>query len=154
MSEFYEIWFVWIYVTEAVDQVFHAEGAPSRGSQEFRVSHRPIFVWGRGEPENKHKNQCSLGFVLRYSLCSPAWPGTRDPPASATWMLGLEVYATTPCNFFSFSVKGGIQDLGHTKYVFYHWISVQSPSLTFYWSVKNRSVLFVCLFDKVSCSPN
>jgi hypothetical protein len=65
-----------------------------------------------------------LFFWDRVSLCSPGYPGThfvvqaylklRNPPASASWVLGLKVCAPTPGSFlfwrtaiFSISDQGG-----------------------------------------------
>jgi hypothetical protein len=59
---------------------------------------------------------CFFVFRDRVSLCSPGCPGThsvdqaglelRNPPASASWVLGLKACATTP-GFFVFWVFGG-----------------------------------------------
>lgn len=41
----------------------------------------------------------------RISLCSPDWSGTLHSPASASGVLGLQAWATTP-NSFSLTFKG------------------------------------------------
>lgn len=46
-----------------------------------------------------HGFVCSiLFFGDKISLCSPCWPGTCDPPVSASQMRGLRL-----CNFYFFS---------------------------------------------------
>jgi hypothetical protein len=37
-----------------------------------------------------------FGFWDRILLCRPDWPWSHDPPASTSWLLGLQVCLTTP----------------------------------------------------------
>jgi hypothetical protein len=39
-------------------------------------------------------SSCYFCFCLKLSLCSPGCPGTHDPPASESSVLGLQVYIT------------------------------------------------------------
>jgi hypothetical protein len=45
-----------------------------------------------------------LVFRNRVSLCSPGWPRTHSAPASTSWVLGSQVYATTP-GFLYFLIR-------------------------------------------------
>jgi hypothetical protein len=57
-------------------------------------------------------------FWGRVSPCSPGWPWTHDPPASVSWVLGLQVRTTMP---------GSVIRLDHTI----HLIKIiQTPSDT------------------------
>ena len=78
-----------------------------------------IYNWQRKEPECTGYMLSSDFFFLSFSflvfrdkvsLYSPGYPGThsvdqaglelRNPPASASWVLGLKVFATMPDFFF------------------------------------------------------
>jgi hypothetical protein len=52
-------------------------------------SARYIFAWDL--------STCGFYFLDGVSLCNPGWPGTYNPPASTSWVLGLQVNATMPC---------------------------------------------------------
>jgi hypothetical protein len=68
------------------------------------------FAWGKGNDEYFYTWKIFFLFIYlfrdRVSLCSPGYPGThfidqaglelRNPPASASRVLGLKVCATTP----------------------------------------------------------
>jgi hypothetical protein len=38
--------------------------------------------------------------LLSNSLCSPGWPLTHNPPASASWLLVLQACVTMPSSAF------------------------------------------------------
>jgi hypothetical protein len=86
------------------------------------MTHAQLWDWAQTIPTllhiliqfqaMKHIFFSFLVFVDRVSLCSPGCPGThfvdqadlelRNPPASASWVLGLKACATTPGFFFFF----------------------------------------------------
>jgi hypothetical protein len=49
---------------------------------------------------SRHSILCVCLWQL--SLCNPDWPGTLDPPVSASWVLGLELCTATPSHSTNF----------------------------------------------------
>jgi hypothetical protein len=74
-------------------------------------------------------------------MCIPGWPQTSDPPASASWMLGLQAHATMLglclC-FYSFSLC----------WSFFWTMNVFQPSelCWTFWSVLTSGSFFECFF--------
>jgi hypothetical protein len=58
-----------------------------------RVLEHVLYHWATSRP---------MVFGDRLLLCSPGWPQVLDPPASAFWVLWLQVWTATPiCSNFS-----------------------------------------------------